>query len=87
MPNVSCLLCLAQAGSMDLAPATRYKTSIRGNTLGSYSSALPRPLFWGPTGPLITFPLWSRPNVVFIGFLGLMGPYAMSPIIRLLIIS
>ena len=34
---------------------------------------------WGPTGPLIMFPLWSRPMVVSIGFLGYYGALCDEP--------
>ena len=35
----------------------------RGNSFGGYKRVA-RPVSRGPTGPLITFPLWTRPSVV-----------------------
>ena len=74
----SCHCILAQVGPK--GPTTTAER-LRGNSLVATNelrghSSMP----WGPTGPLITFPSWTRPYVRFLWFLRLItGPYVTCP--------
>ena len=61
--------------------STLNETKRRGNSLGFLQVNCPghSSMSWGPTGPLIIFPLWTRPLVVSIGFLGYYGALCDEP--------